>query len=113
MGGVANARGWVSVADAAKAAGVGHRTMRRRLLRLNERFGGGVLESYEPKGARARKYWVNPAVLKLAVDGQTPELERRLENAEARVALVEKKVQRLADSHKALKRKVNPSAPGG
>jgi hypothetical protein len=79
--------------------------MLRRLHRLQESAGGGILESYQARGKKPRKYWVNPDALRLAVDGRTPELERRLDETVSRLALVEKKVQRLRDSHNALKRK--------
>lgn len=103
-------KGWIDVRAAARRAHVSHWKMLRRLRRLHESAGGGIIESYQPPGRKPRKYWVNPDALRLAVDGRAPELERRLEEALSRLALVEKKVNRLRDSHNALKRKAKTFA---
>jgi hypothetical protein len=97
-------RALISVAEAALAAGVSRKVMLARLHRLDEHAGGGILVSYQSRGKKPGKYWVNAEAMRTAVAGAAPELERRLEETISRVALLEKKLERLATAHKALKR---------
>jgi hypothetical protein len=101
-------RALISVAEAAAAAGVSRKVMLARLHRLDEHAGGGVLVSYQPRGKKPRKYWVNPEAMRTAVSGDAPELERKLEETLSRVALLEKKLERLALAHKTLKHQAKP-----
>ncbi|HEU4617288.1 MAG TPA: hypothetical protein VFV10_04570 [Gammaproteobacteria bacterium] len=101
-------RALISVAEAARAAGVSRKVMLARLHRLEEHAGGGILVSYQPRGKKPRKYWVNAEAMRVAITGAAPELERRLEETASKVALLEKKLERLALAHKALKHQAKP-----
>jgi hypothetical protein len=70
-----------------------------------------VLSSYQPRGKKPRKYWVNPEAARQAVSGKTPELERQVEETASRVSILEKKLERLATAHKSLKRKAIHGRP--
>jgi hypothetical protein len=108
MGGRGELKGWLPLAETARAAGVSERTMRRRMVALHQKLDGGVLRSYNLKG-KTRKWFVNPQALLAGVEDDPDEAERGLGEHLLRIEELEKRLDALRQSHNALKRKTNVS----
>lgn len=70
-----------------------------------------MLRSYNRPGTKVRKWFVNPAALRSAVEKDPEENEVALGEHLLRIEALERNLQALRNSHIALKRKVNSTAP--
>lgn len=99
----------MSVPEAARAAGVHPRTMRRRLLALNFQCGGGIVRSLHLQG-KPRKYFVQVQALQRALEDAPNPVESELGDLRTRVDDLEKKLDALRNAHRQLKRQATSSA---
>lgn len=97
---------WIPISEAAALAEVSVRTMRRRMHALNSRCGGQVMRSYEPEGAKPRKYFVSAEALLHFMRTDPSALDNELAEIHARMDDFDRKLLALRDSHRALKRRV-------
>lgn len=97
---------WIPLAETARKAGVNERTMRRRMVALHQRMGGGVLRSYHPEGGHVRKWFVNAAALRAGIEKDPDATEVALGEHLVRIEELEKKLLALRQSHIAVKRQV-------
>jgi hypothetical protein len=102
---------WIPISEAAELAGVGARTMRRRMLVLNARCGGRALRSYEPEGTLPRKYFVSVEALLHFLRTDPSSFDGELADIHGKMEEFDRKLNALRDSHRALKRKVNAERP--
>jgi len=86
------------------------RTLRRRLMALHQRMGGGVLRSYNVPGTKVGKWFFNRAVTKAVLEREPDDTEAALGEHLTRIEIVENRLKALQQSHNALKRHVNNPA---
>lgn len=98
-------KGWISIPEAAAAAGVHPRTMRRRLLALNFQCGGGIVRSLHLQG-KPRRYFVQVQALQKAMDAEPNQVESELGDLRTRVDDLEKKLDALRNAHRQLKKQL-------
>ncbi|MBA2724272.1 MAG: hypothetical protein H0U56_15570 [Methylibium sp.] len=101
---------WISIPEAARAAGVQPQTMRRRLLALHFKLGGGIVRSLHLQG-KPRKYWVNVEALRLASAQEPDAIEVELGDLRTRVADLERKLDALRNAYRQLKKAAAASPP--
>jgi len=98
--------GWIPLAETARKAGVPERTMRRRMVALHQRLGGGVLRSYHPEGGHVRKWFVNAAALRAGIEKDPDATEVALGEHLVRIEELERRLLALRQSHIVVKRHV-------
>lgn len=80
-----------------------------RMTGLHQRLGGGVLRSHNRPGTKVRKWFVNPLVVKAAVEKDPDATEVALGEHLMRIEELERKLEALRQSHIALKRSFKES----
>jgi hypothetical protein len=95
---------WISVAAAAKLAGVSPKTMRRHLVALNRLHDGRLLRSF---GDPVRKYFVNPRLLERDLALKTTDVRDELDTLRSQVAVLGRKVEALLRANRALRLRVD------
>lgn len=93
---------WLSMAEAAQLAGVGRRTLLRRLWLLHNEIPGGLL-----KRMGARKLFVSADALERALRTDPGLRDTEAEAFASRLEDFERKVLALRNSHKALRKRVS------
>lgn len=100
--------GWVGLAEFARKQGVHPVTLRRWVLALHEQHGDLVRSKH--RNGKPRKYWVHPQRLEAALRADPEAKSADRDFIEDRVTVLERKVEALKKSHKAVKAQVNQLA---
>lgn len=98
---------WVPLAEHAREIGMPERTLRRRLMALHQRLGGGVLRSYNAPGAKVGKWFFNRLATRAGLERDPDETEAALGEHLTRIEKLENRQESLRQSLKALKKHVN------
>jgi hypothetical protein len=97
---------WLPLAEHARSRGISERKLRRQLIALHQRLGGGVLRSYNEAGTKVRKWFFNPAAVKAGLERDPDEAEISLGEHLLRIEDSEKKIEALRQSLNSVKAKV-------
>lgn len=95
------------LAEHAREIGMPERTLRRRLMALHQRMGGGVLRSYNVPGTKVGKWHFNRAVTRAVLERDPDDTEAALGEHLTRIEIVENRLKALQQAHNALKRQMN------
>ena len=98
---------WVPLAEHAREIGMPERTLRRRLLALHQRMGGGVLRSYNVPGTKVGKWFFNQLVTRAVLERDPDETEVALGDHLTRIEKLENRQEAMRQSFKSLKKLVN------
>lgn len=107
-------RGWMGVAAFARAADppVPPKTMLRRLQALQRMLGVRILLSKHEPGRKPRKWWCKPELARAALEKDPNAQEARVEDLAVRMERLEESHAAVKKALKALKQQVNsPTHP--
>lgn len=104
---------WVPLAEHAREIDMPERTLRRRLMALHQRMGGGVLRSYNVPGTKVGKWFFNRSATRAVLERDPDDTEAALGEHLTRIEIAENRLKALQQAHNALKRLVNqlPKTP--